>query len=203
MTDKIKKRLIIISASVGCLLVLAILVMVHAKPRYVVLVDCDNAEAASQLVEILENAGLDFLVSDDGYQIKINQKQIAEANLILGANDIQASAYIIDNVTSGGFATTEEDKQRRYVAYLENKLAEDIVASDTDIKNARVALYIPEQDEALAEGETETNVSLLLELENEMTSDSLEKIAKAVAVAVGNETTENVVIVDINGNTLF
>lgn len=187
----------------GCLLVLAILVMVHAKPRYVVLVDCDNAEAASQLVEILENAGLDFLVSDDGYQIKINQKQIAEANLILGANDIQASAYIIDNVTSGGFATTEEDKQRRYVAYLENKLAEDIVASDTDIKNARVALYIPEQDEALAEGETETNVSLLLELENEMTSDSLEKIAKAVAVAVGNETTENVVIVDINGNTLF
>ena len=203
MTDKIKKRLVIILASAGCLLVLAILVMVHTKPRYVVLVDCDNTETASQLVGVLESAGLDFLVSDDGYQIKINQKQIAEANLVLGANNYQTEAYNVDNVTNGGFDTTEEEKQKRYTAYLENKLAEDIAASYADVKSATVALHIPEQNEALSEGEAEANVALILELENEMTAESFEEIAKAVAVAVGNKSTENVVITDMNGNTLY
>ena len=198
-----RQKTFIICAAAGVILAFAILITVLTKPQYIVLVNCESTKEASEIVELLEGEGLDYQVSDDGYQIKINKKQQSDASLLLGANDIQAYTYTIDNVTDGGFSTTEADKQKRYELYLENRIANDIIGKFTSIKSAVVDLYIPEKDGTLIKTEEESSIWIVLELEGDFTTENAAGLAKAVAVAIGNKTSENVVIMDTAGNMLF
>ena len=118
-----KQKTFIISAGAALVLAFAILITILMKPEYVVLMNCENTKEAAQVVDLLENEGLDYEVSDDAYQIRINKNQQSEASMLLAVNDIQAYTYTIDNVSEGGFSTTEADKERRYEFYMETRLA--------------------------------------------------------------------------------
>lgn len=198
-----KQKTFIISAGAGIILAFAILITVITRPQYIVLANCDTTKEASEIVTLLEGEGLDYEVSDDGFQIKINKNQQSDASLLLGANDIQAATYTIDNVTDGGFTTTESDKEKRYELYMETRLANDLIARFSGIKSAVVDLYIPEQNGTLIASEEESSIWILLELDGDFSTDSAAGMAKAVSVAIGNKTSENVVIMDTNGNTLY
>ena len=199
-----KQKTYIIAAAAGVILALAIVATVISQPQYVALINCETTKEASEVSELLEGEGLDFQVSDDGYQIKINKKQQSEANLLLGANDIQSSAYTIDNVTNGGFSTTESDKQKRYEVYLETRLAEDIIAKFQFVKSAVVDLYIPENNGTLIAQAEDSSAWILIDLDgNELSADAAAGLAHAVSVAIGNKSDENIVVMDTEGNTLF
>ncbi len=198
-----RQKTFIIASTAGVIIAIAILITVLAQPQYVVLLNCTTTKEASEVVDLLDEQGLDYTVSDDGYQIKINKKEQSDASLLLGANDIQAATYTIDNVTDGGFGTTESDKQRKYELYLETRLAEDFIAKFDSVKSAIVEVHIPENDGTLIATKEDTTVSILLELDGEFTSDNAAFLAKAVSKAVGNETDEEIVIMDTAGNMLF
>lgn len=198
-----KQKTFIISAGAAVILAFAILITVLTKPQYTVLLNCETTKQAAEVAEILEGAGLDYEVSDDAYQIKINKNQESQVNLLLASNDIQSYSYSIDKVTEGGFSTTEADKQKRYELYLESRLANDIIGKFTSVKSAVVDLYIPEKTGTLIDSEEESGIWIVLELDGEFTSDNASALAKAVAVAIGNKTTEKVVITDTASNILF
>lgn len=198
-----RQKTFIIAAAAGVIIAIAILATVLLKPQYVLLLNCDSTKEASEVTDLLEEQGLDYTVSDDGYQIKINKRQQSDANLLLGANDIQSAAYTIDNVTDGGFSTTEADKQKRYELYLETRLANDMIARFTAVKSAVVDLSIPENDGTLIAAKEDSSAWIILELNGEFTNDNAAFLAKAVSKALGNETEENIVILDTEGNMLF
>lgn len=198
-----RQKTFIIASAAGVVIAIAILATVLTRPQYILLLECESTKEASQVTELLDGQGLDYKVSDDGYRIQINKKQQSEANLLLGANDIQAAAYTIDNVTSGGFSTTEADKQKRYELHQETRLADDFIATFSAVKSAKVDLNIPADDGTLIASKEDTSVWVLLELDGEFSTESAAYLAKAVATAVGNETEENVVILDTDGNMLF
>ena len=104
-----RQKTFIIASAAGVVIAIAILATVLTRPQYILLLECESTKEASQVTELLDGQGLQYRVSDDGYRIEINKKQQSEANLLLGANDIQSAAYTIDNVTSGGFSTTEAE----------------------------------------------------------------------------------------------
>lgn len=198
-----KQKTFIISAGAGVILAFAILITIFTKPQYVILANCESTKEASEIVELLEGEGLKYEVSDDGYQIKIKKDQQSEASLLLGANDIQAAAYTIDNVTEGGFSTTEADKQKRYELYMETRLANDIIGKFSAIESAAVDLYIPEQVGTLIASEEESGAWIVLELNGEFSADNAASLAKAVSVAIGNKTPKGIVIMDTDGNMLY
>lgn len=198
-----KQKTFIISAGAAIILAFAILIAILTKPQYVVLLNCETTKQAADVTEILDGADLDYQVSDDAYQIKINKDQESQANLLLASNDIQSFSYSIDKVTEGGFSTTEADKQKKYELYLESRLANDIIGKFTSVKSAVVDLYIPEKTGTLIDSEEESGIWIVLELDGEFTTDNASALAKAVAVAIGNKTTEKVVITDTASNILF
>ncbi len=198
-----KQKTFIVAAAAGVIIAVAVITSVLTRPQYVLLLQCDTTKEASEVSDLLDEQGLDYKVSDDGYRIQINRKQQSQANLLLGANDIQAAAYTIDNVTSGGFSTTEADKQKRYELYLETRLADDFISMFSAIKSAKVDLNIPTDDGTLIAENKDTSAWILLELDGEFTTDNAAYLAKAVSKAVGNDTDENVVILDTDGNMLF
>lgn len=198
-----KQKTFIISAGAGIILALAILIALLTRPKYVLLLNCDTQKQAAEVTELLEGEGLDYEVSDDAYQIRINKNQEARASMLLASNDIQSFSYTIDNVTDGGFSTTEADKERRYELYLESRMANDILTMFEPVKRAVVDYYFPQQDGTLISSREDSFVTIYLELKDEMSPETAAGIAKAASVAMGNKTAENVVIMDSQGNTLY
>ncbi|WMC93020.1 flagellar M-ring protein FliF C-terminal domain-containing protein [Kineothrix sp. MB12-C1] len=198
-----KQKTIIISAAAVVILMIVIIVTVLTRPQYVLLLNCETTKQAAEVTELLEGNGINHQVSSDGYQIKVLKSQQSDANLLLGANDIQSVAYSIDNVTNGGFSTTESDKQKKYQLYMETRLEKEFIEKFAAIKSASVELSIPENDGTLISTEEEAFASILLEIDGEFTTDNAAYLARAVATAIGNTTTNNIVILDTTGNMLF
>lgn len=198
-----KQKTLIIAAAAGVIIAVAILVTVLSSPQYVLLLNCDTTKQAAQVTELLDGQSLTYRVSTDGLRIDILESEQSDANLLLGANDIQSAAYSIDNVVSGGFSTTESDKQKQYELYLESRLATDLIERFTVVKSAVVDLYIPENNGTLIAGNEESSAWILLELDGDFTTDNAAYLAKAIAKAIGNDTEENIVILDMDGNMLF
>lgn len=198
-----KQKTLIIAIVCGVVLALVIIVTVLRQPQYVLLRECETTAEAAEVRDLLEGEGLDFNVSDDGLTVSILKTQQSDANLLLGANNIQAASYGIENVTDGSFSTTESDKQKKYVVYLQKYLEHDVISKFTAVQSASVTLNIPENDGTLISTEEESYAWILLELKDEFSSESAAYLARAVATAIGNDTTNNIVIMDTEGNMLF
>ena len=200
-----RQKTLIVASTVAVVLTAVILAAVLTRTKYVHLYTAVNGTEAASVRDILREENLDFKVSPDGMSFSIKDDQQSSANLALGANKISADTWSIADVTSGGFSTTESDKQRRYVDYLEKKLAGDFIASFEAIKSAKVKLNIPENNGTLLASGLESSASIVLELTNPdaFTEDNAAYLARAVATALGNSTTDNVVIMDNTAKLLF
>lgn len=198
-----KQKTILASATAGIVVTILIIAFVLTRPQYVTLAKCESTKEASQITELLDsNSSLNYKVSDDALVISILKEQQATAELLLGANDIQAAGYTIDNVVEGSFSSTEADKQKKYHVYLESKLEKNL-EQIAAIQTATVKLSMPDNDGTLIASEEEAFASIILGLDGEFTADNAASLAKSVAAGIGNKTTNNIVILDTEGNMLF
>ncbi len=200
-----RQKTLIIGASTVVLLTIIILVSVLNQPQYVLLATANSTKEASEIRDLLDSNSVNYKMSDDGLEFKVLKKDQGSASLLLGANDIQSYAYSIDNVTNGSFSTTESDKQKKYVLYLESRLEQDFISKFEAIESANVQLHIPDNDGTLIGNQEESSAWILLNLKEDgkFDEENAAFLAKAVAVAIGNENTDNIVILDNQGNMLF
>ncbi|WP_099468879.1 flagellar M-ring protein FliF C-terminal domain-containing protein [Konateibacter massiliensis] len=197
-----KQKATIISVSAIVIFTLIILGFVLTRPTMVTLITAESTKEAAEVKDILESEGISMEISSDGKVISVNKKDIANATILLGENSIPADGYSITDALSGGFSTTEADKEKKYKLYLESKLEKTLETMD-GVKEASVSLTIPENDGTIITQEQDTYASVLLTLSSELSSDAPTVMAKYVATGVGNKTTESIVIIDSNGKLLF
>lgn len=195
-----KQRMMMISITAVVILALVILSVVVSRPTYTTLIDCENAKEASQVRELLESDGsIHYKVSNTTH-FEVSTKDENKANWLLGSNDISTLGYDmskadLSKVVNGSFATTEADKQKLYKEYLETKIAEDL-ASNELIDSAKVSLDIPNDDGTLLSRTQESSASVSLALTGDMDSDQAYSVARFVATALGNNSTEKITILD-------
>ena len=201
----IRQKTLMGAGVAAVLLTVVILVTVFNQPKYVPLVTAETTKQSAQIVELLDENAIDYRLSEDALRFEVLDSQETTATLLLAQNDIQATTYSIDNVTNGSFSTTESDKQKKYILYLENQLEDEFIEEFDAIDKAKVELNIPTNDGTLLSQNVESSASILLKLKDPdaFTEDNAAFLAKAVSVALGNKTTENIVIMDTEGNMLF
>lgn len=197
-----QKTLIVAVAS---FLIVAIVFIVSwlTRPQYTLLRQCETTKEAAEVRDLLDGESYTYQISDDGLTIRILSSQLWQANLLLGANNIQAASWGIENVTDGSFSTTESDKQKKHVVYLEKRLESDVLSMFPAVKTAVVMLNIPENDGTLIAQEQEAFATVFLELKDEFTQESASNLARAVATALGNASTDNITIMNMDGTMLF
>lgn len=200
-TAKQKTLIIIVVAAI--VMGITIIITVLSQTKYELLLQCVDTKEASEVTALLDAQGIQYRTSSDSLRIEVDKKMQAEANMLLGANDIQSAAYSIDNVFSGGLSTTEADKQRKFEVYLEKRLENEIIVTMDAIKTAKVELYLPENDGTLLAKEEEASAFIMLGLEGEFTEDQAGALAKGIAVALGKKTQQGIEIIDNRGNSLF
>lgn len=79
-----KQKTIIVSAAAGIVLTIVIIATVLTRPQYVSLIQCETTKQASQVVELLEGEGITHTVSSDGLQVKVLEREVSNAELLLG-----------------------------------------------------------------------------------------------------------------------
>lgn len=197
-----KQKTIIICSIAGVVLMFSILGYVLTRPQYTVLVTCESTKEASQIVELLEGENIENKTSTDGLQISVLKTKVADANLILGANDIPSDTYTIDNVLAGGLSTTESDKQKRYLVLLQSELEKTLEQNEV-IEKADVTLTIPTDDGTLIAKEEDSTAAIVVQLNGELSQEQASALALLVKNALGNKTTEGISMIDTAGNLLF
>lgn len=197
-----RQKIAIISLAVAVIAAAIILIAVISKPTYVTIYNADTPKEAQDVIDLLVANDIAYQTSIDGLEITINQKDYTTATLLLGSNNIYTEAFGINNVTDGGFSTTEADKQKKYIVYLE-RLMKDTIESCDFVKTATVQLNIPEDDGTMIAKNTESSASIMLELKDECSTDAAAGLARFVATALGNDTTKNITILDTEGRMLF
>lgn len=197
-----KQKTVIISIAAGVILALALLVTLLTRKEYVPLVTCESTTEAAKIAELLKDNNMDYKTNTEGTVISILDSQESEANLLLGANNIPTMTFGIENVISGGFSTTESDKQKKYVVFLAQELEKTLEANSV-VKKATVNLDVQEDDGTLIAQDKESFAAVTLQLEGELSEEAAAALARVVATALGNETTDNVTIIDTDGNLLF
>lgn len=113
--------------------------------------------------------------------------------------DLGTEEYLITEIDS---ASTDEEKQLKYMHYLETVLARDIANAYSSVKDADVTFLIGDPDAAIIDTEEAMQANILLDLAEELAEDNIVEIAEAVATAMGSET-DNITIVDTDGNVLY
>lgn len=197
-----KQKTLIIGSAAAVVFAFVIIVYIFTKPQYIQWQKCSTTSEAAEVIEILEGNRVDYKVSTDGLNISVRTSQLSTANLALGAAGYVPDQYTLEQALSGGLGTTQSDRQKQYVYYLEQKFANDI-ASIEAIKSARVTLNLPEQTGLLIDSGEEASAWIQLTLRDKLSTDQAATIAKAVATALGNDSTANITIVDSNANLLF
>jgi len=197
-----RQKKAIVALAVVLVACFALMIYLVSRPTYVNIYSAESAKEAQEVIDLLSSNEIGYKTNEDGLIIKINKKDYTAASLLLGSNDIYADSFSIDNVTSGGFSTTEADKQRRHVVYLQ-KFMEESLRTYTFVKNARVTLNIPSDDGTLIAKNTEKSASVILDLSGECTTETAAGIARFIATGLGNDSTKNIVIIDSDGRMLF
>ena len=197
-----KQKTLIIGIAAAVVFTFVIVIYIFAKPQYIQWQKCSTTAEAAEVIEILDSNSIKYKVSTDGLNISVQTSQLSSANLALGAAGYVPDQYSISEALSGGIGTTQSDRQKQYVYYLEKKFASDISSIEC-VKTATVTLNIPEQTGLLSNSQEEASAWIQLTLRDKLTSDQAATIARAVATALGNSSTANITIVDNNANLLF
>ena len=197
-----KQKTLIISITAALMIALVILAVVMNQPKMVILAECENTKQASEVKNLLDGEGIKFKLSSDGLTFQVKEKDEANASILLGSNEIPTTGYSLDKVFDGSFSTTESDKKKKYQLYLEDKFKSQL-ETISSVEEASVSLSIPEEDGTIISMNQETYASVILTLNNEMDDEQAVGIAKFIATEVGNDSTDNILIIDGSGNVLF
>ncbi len=198
----VKQRFIIMGAVAAVLTGLIVLVLVLNKPKYVELITCDSTKQASEVTALLADASLTYRVDENALKVEILKGQLSDARLLLGENGIPSTSYTLAEALSGGLSTTESDKEKKYQLYMQSELEEDLECFEF-VQSATVNLNVPRDDGTLISTGAETTATVILTLKSEMTLDMAQGVARAVQTALGNATTDNITILDAEGNSYF
>lgn len=196
-----KQRIIIISALAVVIISLIILVVVVQRPTYVELIRCEDSAQASEVTKLLDENSIQYNI-DDKLVVTVDTDDEVNATMLLGENSIPAAAYSIDNVVNGSFSTTEADKQKKWVNYLESKFADHLSQLDF-VESAEVDITMPDDDGTILSKDEEAKAAVILDLKREISEDQAYAIARLVATEIGNETVERITVIDKKGNIIY
>lgn len=198
-----KQKVLLGSIVATIILALAILAVVVSKPTMVTLIECANTAEAGEVKGLLDGDGnIEYEMSQDGLIFYVDEKNEAAASILLGQNSIPTQGYSLENVFEGGFSSTEADKTKRYKLYLEEHFSEHLETL-SNVESAYVTLDIPNDDGTILAREQDSYASVILALSGEMDEEQAAGIAKYIATQLGNDNTDNVLILDSDSNVLF
>ena len=196
----VKKRIIIVSSIVAFIAVVSILSVILTRPKYQVLVTCEDYTEMNSVTTLLTDNNHKYKINN--MVVSVNSKELTACKMLLASQNIQSDGYTFEDAMKRSFTTTDSDSTKQYAHYLETKLEGDLKDMD-GVKDASVTINMPEKTNSFYQAASDATVAVKLVTTKDINEDAAESMASLLAMAVGNDSTKSITIIDNKGNTLF
>lgn len=199
-----KQKTLFFSVAAAVLITLIALVVLLNRTTYTRLAVFEDTAAAAQAANLLEENGITIKVSNDALSIDVDEGQLSKARLLLGENGISPSIndtdydWLFDN----SFNTTDSEKKLKAKINLQSTMENDISNID-GISKASVTINLPDNTNTIYSNDASTSVSIMITTSANFNKESVQGIAEYAKSCVGDSDTEDITIIDNQGNLLF
>ncbi len=206
--DKLtKQQKMIIGASVAGIVAFLIFLVVYtsnakAKDGYGVLFESLSSTDAAKVVEELEKKGVPYKISDNN-TIKVPKDVVYKERIAIAAQGIPKDKGVgFELFDKQEFGATKFDQNVKYQRALEGELSRTIAALDP-IESASVSLAIPKESLFISK-QIDPTASVMIKLKEgrALSPKQIRGIKNLVAAAVPRLRSENVMLIDNEGETL-
>lgn len=201
-----KQKTVIICVVAAIFFAIVLLAYFLTRPVYDDLVTL-GGKTASEFADALDGEGIKYeKVSDSNgnTQFRVEHSQYSNAVLLMGANKVTTEGMTWDEALDTDMTTSKMEKDTRATLALQTSIRSGLLTFD-GVEDATVYLNRPTDDGTIFAAKQETAVSVALQMKQgyEMSGDTAVAIAYYLANAVGNQTTDNVILTDTTGTLLY
>lgn len=201
-----KQKTLIISVVLSIFFAIVLLGYFLTRPVYTELVKL-SGDTASTFDSALSSGGIDYKKESDSKGntvFSVEQSQYSDAVLLMGENKITDTEMSWDDAFNNDMTVSSAEKQTKATLALQSSIRKGLMNFD-GVEDATVYVNRPTDDGTIFSEKKETSVSASLKLAkgSEITSETAQAIAYYLANAVGNSTTDNIILTDTTGNLLY
>lgn len=201
-----KQKTLIISVVLAIFFAIVLLGYFLTRPVYTELVKL-SGDTASTFDSALSSGGIDYKKESDSKGntvFSVEQSQYSDAVLLMGENKITDTEMSWDDAFNNDMTVSSAEKQTKATLALQSSIRKGLMNFD-GVEDATVYVNRPTDDGTIFSEKKETSVSASLKLAkgSEITSETAQAIAYYLANAVGNSTTDNIILTDTTGNLLY
>ena len=201
-----KQKTLIISVVLAIFFAIVLLGYFLTRPVYTELVKL-SGDTASTFDSALSSGGIDYKKESDSKGntvFSVEQSQYSDAVLLMGENKITDTEMSWDDAFNNDMTVSSAEKQTKATLALQSSIRKGLMNFD-GVEDATVYVKRPTDDGTIFSEKKETSVSASLKLAkgSEITSETAQAIAYYLANAVGNSTTDNIILTDTTGNLLY
>lgn len=201
-----KQKTLIISVVLAIFFAVVLLGYFLTRPVYTELVKL-SGDTASTFDSALSSGGIDYKKESDSKGntvFSVEQSQYSDAVLLMGENKITDTEMSWDDAFNNDMTVSSAEKQTKATLALQSSIRKGLMNFD-GVEDATLYVNRPTDDGTIFSEKKETSVSASLKLAkgSEITSETAQAIAYYLANAVGNSTTDNIILTDTTGNLLY
>lgn len=197
-----KQRVLILSVIAVVFMTLLVLYFVLSKVEYTTLYKFEDKKSAGEMMQLLKKNNIDCRLESDDATVSVNSKSYQDAVVVMGTNDIPNAGMSWADALNNSISTTQSEKDQKINLAFQNDLRSNLMKLDY-VKDAAVYIKGASADKTIFDDEVETSVSVMLTLKSAISAETANGVAKMLAGAVGNTSTEKITIIDNTGNVLF
>jgi Flagellar biosynthesis/type III secretory pathway lipoprotein len=202
-----KQKTVIICVVLAIFFALVLLGYFLTRPVYTQLVTL-SGDAASEFDEQLEGEGIKFKKesnSNGSTVFSVEQSAYSDAVLLMGKNKISSDEGMTwEDALDNSMVDSSEQRQTKATLAMQSSIRQGLMNFD-GVEDATVYINRPIDDGTIYSEKKETSVSAALKLakSTEIKAETASALAQYLANAVGNATTDNIVLTDTTGTLLY
>lgn len=171
------------------------------SPAYAVLFNHLDDQDANKILSQLEQEHINYQLGNHGSEILIDKNLITKTRLKIMGSGMQMIGNVgFELFDKSDFGMTDFSQKINYQRALQGEL-ERTISGFEEVRQARVHLNIPESH-LFDKEENQPKAAITLNLKHRLTPQQVRSIQQLVTASVAHLSSNNVVVVDQNGNTL-
>ncbi|MFP4661048.1 MAG: flagellar basal-body MS-ring/collar protein FliF [Halanaerobiales bacterium] len=196
-------RVIIGAAVVGVIILLIYMVTITGTQQYQVLFSNLDPTDANAIVQRLEESDTSYQLENEGRTILVPQDVVYQTRIAMAGEGLPAQGAVgFEIFDQSSFGTTDFERRVNFYRAVGGELSRSIQDLNA-VEYARVQITAP-RESIFIEDEQPAQASVLLKIAPgyRLQNSQVQAIANLVASSVQNLNTDNVTIIDTEGNLL-
>jgi len=198
-----KQKTIIISAIAAVIVLVAILVAVLGRTKYVEVGTFDDTKTASQVVSLLRESAITTKLGPDNVTVLVDEEMYMDAVMTVSVSDMVGDEFGLDDLLNNDLTTTNGDRLTKNHLYTTNDLEKYIRNFYDSVDEVFITYIAKDTTNSILASNKSIPVSVALVTNDLFKKEEALAIATQVAAAVGNYNTDDVKVTNQNGKILF